>query len=71
MEPEGYTCPHCRRTSYNAHDKANRYCGGCHHFCDDVEAETYLEERYTKAMLTRRSSHINRSAGEAIGGQIS
>jgi hypothetical protein len=28
------TCPHCRRTSYNAHDIRERYCGFCHRFLE-------------------------------------
>jgi hypothetical protein len=29
------TCPVCHRTSYNANDITNRYCGACHWFHDD------------------------------------
>lgn len=31
-----FTCPHCERTSTNPQDIANRYCGHCHHFCDEL-----------------------------------
>ena len=33
-----FTCPHCERSTTNAEDIANRYCGHCHHFCDDIDA---------------------------------
>jgi hypothetical protein len=32
--PLSFTCPFCRRTSYNPHDIAQRYCGACHRFVD-------------------------------------
>jgi hypothetical protein len=34
---QSFYCRHCNRTSYNPKDAENRYCGYCHHFCDDVE----------------------------------
>lgn len=38
VEPVGaFTCTHCGRTSWNPNDLSQRYCGNCHHFCDDVE----------------------------------
>lgn len=33
-----YRCPFCGRQSANPHDIANRYCGACHAFPDDVIA---------------------------------
>jgi ribosomal protein S27AE len=30
------TCPRCGRTSYNAGDIVNRYCGYCHAFHDEL-----------------------------------
>jgi len=30
------TCPVCHRTSYNPNDIANRYCGFCHQFHEDM-----------------------------------
>jgi hypothetical protein len=32
----GFTCAHCGATSAHPDDAVNRYCGRCHHFCDDV-----------------------------------
>lgn len=32
-----FTCPHCRATSHHPVDVAQRYCGACHHFCDDYD----------------------------------
>lgn len=29
-------CPRCRRRSFNANDIAERYCGACHRFHEDV-----------------------------------
>src|SRR5689334_23969190 len=37
-EPESqpeWTCTHCGAESYNPRDREERYCGWCHHFCDD------------------------------------
>lgn len=31
-----WSCPHCGRVSHNPNDEAARYCGACHHYCDDV-----------------------------------
>jgi hypothetical protein len=30
------TCLRCKKTSYNANDVANHYCGWCHVFHDDI-----------------------------------
>jgi hypothetical protein len=30
-----HTCPHCGMTTAHPQDVQNRYCGRCHHFCDD------------------------------------
>jgi hypothetical protein len=35
--PPSWKCPHCGRRSYHPEDLANRYCGHCHHYCDDVD----------------------------------
>lgn len=32
-----HTCRHCGAKSYNINDWLHRYCGRCHHFCDDVD----------------------------------
>jgi len=40
------TCHRCGRTSFNANDVAQRYCGHCHMFHDD---ETVDEAREAKA----------------------
>lgn len=32
-----FTCRHCNRTSHNPNDALNRYCGYCHHYCDDAD----------------------------------
>lgn len=29
-EPDSFTCPRCRRTSYHPTDVAEGYCGACH-----------------------------------------
>ena len=31
------TCHRCGKTSYNRNDVAERYCGQCHAFHDDVD----------------------------------
>jgi len=31
------TCPKCGRTSYNAQDITQRYCGNCHQYHDEME----------------------------------
>lgn len=31
-----YECPRCQMVSYNPNDIANRYCGNCHVFENDV-----------------------------------
>ena len=36
-EQPAWTCPHCKRTSWNPNDVKYHYCGACHHFCDEVE----------------------------------
>jgi len=33
-----FTCPLCGRTSHNPHDAAQKYCGHCHVFDDEVMA---------------------------------
>lgn len=32
VQPPGYTCPNCGRTSHNPNDLRERYCGWCHLF---------------------------------------
>lgn len=44
-------CFVCRRTSHHAMDVKHRYCGHCHVFHDDLDAETQWKER---AMRTRQ-----------------
>ncbi len=34
--PDSITCPKCGRTSYNANDIRERYCGNCHQWHDDM-----------------------------------
>ena len=34
-----HVCTHCRMSSHRPDDIVNRYCGACHHFCDDVPSE--------------------------------
>jgi len=34
-----HRCPHCGATSAHPKDIAERYCGACHHFCDDPIGE--------------------------------
>lgn len=32
-----WDCPHCDwPPSYNPNDVKNRYCGHCHHFCEEI-----------------------------------
>jgi ribosomal protein L37E len=38
-EPPSIVCPRCGRRSYNLRDIEERYCGACHHFHDDPEAD--------------------------------
>lgn len=48
-----FTCPTCRRVSYNADDVSNRYCGNCKRFADDPTdtvhsgKTTYVGETWT------------------------
>lgn len=37
MEPPAWVCPHCDKASWNPNDGEYRYCGACHHFCDDED----------------------------------
>ncbi len=37
MSEVGYTCAHCGTESFHPRDLEERYCGRCHHFCDDVD----------------------------------
>lgn len=37
-----YTCPRCHRTSYNANDVEQRYCGACHQFDGQVPDTRFL-----------------------------
>lgn len=39
-----YTCPRCGRVSYNPHDLAQRYCGACHLFEDELFTELIRSE---------------------------
>lgn len=32
----GFRCPVCRKESHNPNDKAQAYCGNCHHFVRDM-----------------------------------
>ena len=32
-----FTCPFCGRTSHNPNDVANRYCGNCHVWIDEIQ----------------------------------
>jgi hypothetical protein len=43
---KGITCCRCGKTSFHAADVANRYCGFCHAFHDDVtRAEITIERK--------------------------
>jgi hypothetical protein len=33
---DSITCTTCRKTSHNANDVANRYCGHCHRFHNEL-----------------------------------
>lgn len=33
-QPE-WVCRDCGRASWNPNDRIHRYCGACHHYCDD------------------------------------
>ena len=32
-----YRCPNCGATSYNPTDEAERYCGACHRYADELQ----------------------------------
>lgn len=34
-----FTCPKCRSTSHNPHDRENGYCGNCHEFTGDTTTQ--------------------------------
>ena len=36
-----FTCPKCRRTSYNPNDESAGYCGNCHEFTGTPHYEPY------------------------------
>src|SRR5689334_586539 len=36
--PPEFVCKHCGAASYSPRDREERYCGWCHHFCDDYDA---------------------------------
>jgi len=40
MTIEPFRCWHCGMASLNPSDARERYCGNCHHFCDDVDDES-------------------------------
>lgn len=48
-----YTCPTCGRTSQNPHDEANKYCGHCHVFEDDIATRRHMEEWGSGAFTDR------------------
>lgn len=45
---ETYTCPNCGWTSYNLVDVAEKYCGRCHIFQDDMAYERLRAARATE-----------------------
>ena len=36
-----FTCPKCRRTSFNPNDEKAGYCGNCHEFTGTPQYEAY------------------------------
>jgi hypothetical protein len=50
---EPYICPRCGRTSHNPHDLANRYCGACQSFEDQLELEIDLAKLIATEHLWR------------------
>lgn len=48
-----YTCPRCGRVSYNPHDLAQRYCGACHLFEDDLIRELIATEHLWRVSSPR------------------
>lgn len=53
-----FTCSHCNMTSHNPNDLINRYCGWCHHFCDDVDFQRELD-------VQNRQDHPVEGSGKA------
>lgn len=41
MREAFFTCPACERVSRNIGDIANRYCGVCHLYADDIEVRAF------------------------------
>lgn len=52
-----FTCPFCGMTSRHPQDVAERYCGSCHVFVDDVEERRSFEGRSTEG-LERNTGEI-------------
>lgn len=52
---DSYTCPRCDRTSYNANDIANFYCGHCHKTAQEMRDEPVtIFAELSPTLLTRR-----------------
>jgi hypothetical protein len=65
-----YTCPRCGRVSHNPNDLANRYCGACHLFEDDLIRELIATEhlwrvsspRFVAGVIVDAQARIRRAA---------
>lgn len=51
--PVSFTCAECGWTSYNPTDVAEGYCGHCHGWTDELEAEA---RRFLRARLEERTT---------------
>lgn len=46
-----WNCPHCDfPPSFNPNDVEQRYCGNCHHFCEDVERVEILRVEWEETL---------------------
>lgn len=57
VQTPSITCPHCHTTSYNANDVAQRYCGNCHAFHDDMRnAKIQAMKQFCDAIVRLRDA---------------
>lgn len=42
--PRVHICVHCGAISNHPDDIRERYCGACHHFCDDIDYWDRLQQ---------------------------
>lgn len=58
VQPGGYTCPRCGRTSYHPEDLYHGYCGACHDFTGPGTATAASELRRTAGKGEAASAHM-------------